>query len=193
MVRAWLKTDAALARAFGISRQALAKHIPSGRLTRDPSGQWDAVDALEQWRFYASGAHDRGHASERPWLDANRELTDRLLARFLERCRRAGAVIVEDDDEDDQEDAAVDTAEVDRVLGLLATGAPLDEAAFGLVNTVAGGCGSFVPWVDLVAPRLAAELGYRDVERLRRVLGGAVRTWLRRLVTEGAGMGEDRP
>jgi hypothetical protein len=114
MARAFVDTDSQLAAILGVSRQAIARAEARGTITRLPSGQWDAVAALEDWRDNTcAGLQRPGQAREfRPWLSPEVELTDPIWDEFCRRCDREGAEWEEeDDDEGDQDEGEEDWEE----------------------------------------------------------------------------------
>jgi len=97
---------ATLARILGVGRTAVVRAELSGKIRRLPSGEWDAVAVLEDWRRFTICTLQRPERARefRPWLDPETPLTDTIWAEF---CRRADAEGAEwdDDDEGDQDEA----------------------------------------------------------------------------------------
>ena len=92
--KAYLRSDAALARTLGVHRRAVQVAELRGKILREPDGRWDAFFVLERWRCYTHATLQRSRTVFSPWLDPACPLTRSIWDEYVRRAEVAGAEIV---------------------------------------------------------------------------------------------------
>jgi hypothetical protein len=97
-----VETDSQLARALGVTRQAIWKAARAGRIERAVDGSWDVFIVVESWRANTVFTLRRPWQTREfcPWLDPAVALeSPSVWGELWRRAEAVGADIYEADDD----------------------------------------------------------------------------------------------
>jgi hypothetical protein len=93
MWQALVASDAALARAIGVTAPAIRKAAQRGQIRRTADGMWDILAVVEDWRATTRPGLQRPRRAVtfRPWLDGDVRLVGCIFDELVRRCDDVGA------------------------------------------------------------------------------------------------------
>jgi len=163
------RSNEQLARILDVSATAVAKAEESGRITREPSGEWSVLDVVRQWR---EGVHRYLQRDPSPWTDPNAELDLTMLTR---RARYAGARVEFQCESEKAWHVVPDPVQrVNRGETFDVEGDIVDWLSVGELNGLAPGAGYWLDVPEMTAP-IVAKLAGVTHKKARAAIEGAVR------------------
>ena len=166
------RSNEQLARILDVSATAVAKAEESGRIAREPGGEWSVLDVVRQWR---DGVHQYLQRDPPPWIDPQCEPDWNMLTR---KARYAGArVEVQCEGDDAWQEIPDPVQRVNRGESFDVDDSIVDWLSVGELNALAPGAGYWLSVPEITAP-IVAKLTGVSRKKAQDALDGAVRVAL---------------
>ena len=166
------RSNEQLARILDVSATAVAKAEESGRIAREPGGEWSVLDVVRQWR---DGVHQYLQRDPPPWIDPQCEPDWNMLTR---KARYAGArVEVQCEGDDAWLEIPDPVQRVNRGESFDVDDSIVDWLSVGELNALAPGAGYWLSVPEITAP-IVAKLTGVSRKKAQDALDGAVRVAL---------------